>query len=95
MHMAYRKHLKQKTNYDVKQNLIIYQPGYPVWVLNESRKEHIRPKLQAAFAGPYVVAENLNKLDYRVYKDRDGRRSIRTNLNHIGVNTHINALKIG
>ena len=47
-----------------------------MWVLNESRKEHTSPKLQAAFEGPYVVAEKLNKLDYRVYKDKDGRRYV-------------------
>ena len=80
-HDVCRKHLersayKQKTNYDVKQNLVIYQPGDQVWVLKESRKEHISPKLQAAFEGPYVVAEKLSKLDYRVYKDKDGRRSV-------------------
>ena len=78
-HYVCRKHLekaafRQKYNYDAKQNLNMYKPGDPVWLLNESRTIAVSPKLQAAYDGPYVIAACLSNLDFRVQKD--GRKSV-------------------
>ena len=67
---------RQKSKYDAKQNLNMYKPGDPVWLLNESRTIAVSPKLQAAYDGPYVIAACLSNLDFRVQKDKDGRKSV-------------------
>ncbi|CAC5393104.1 unnamed protein product [Mytilus coruscus] len=59
-HSVVSKHLqaavkRQKDNYDAKLSSQIYQPGQPVWLLNEARQEGRCPKLQNLYQDPFLI----------------------------------------
>ncbi|CAC5411488.1 unnamed protein product [Mytilus coruscus] len=59
-HSVVSKHLqaaakRQKDNYDAKLSFQIYQPGQPVWLLNEARQEGRCPKLHNLYEGPFLI----------------------------------------
>ncbi|CAC5392805.1 unnamed protein product [Mytilus coruscus] len=65
-HSVARKHLqaaakRQKENYDAKLSFQIYQPGQPVWLLNEARQEGRCPKLQNHYQGPFLILKRITK----------------------------------
>ncbi|CAC5371475.1 unnamed protein product [Mytilus coruscus] len=64
-HSVVRKYLqaadkRQKENYDAKLSFQIYQPGQPVWLLNEARQEGRCPKLQHLYQGPFLILKRCS-----------------------------------
>jgi len=55
-----------KQNYDAKQFLRKYCVGQKVYLLNQTRKPGVCPKLTPAYSGPYKVLRKLNDLNYEI-----------------------------
>ena len=80
-HRVARKHLssnakRRKDYYDLKSNLISYEIFDKVWLLNESRKEGVSPKLQPLYSGPCLVTQKLNDINYEIQLNAQGNRKI-------------------
>uniref|UniRef100_A0A803JFV2 Gypsy retrotransposon integrase-like protein 1 n=1 Tax=Xenopus tropicalis TaxID=8364 RepID=A0A803JFV2_XENTR len=65
---------KQKEYYDLKITAQVYEPGENVWVRDSTRKKGVCPKLRPKYKGPYVIAQKLSDVLYRVC-DTEGKHS--------------------
>ena len=76
-HVIARKYMQHKADYhknkyDCKSSLYNYQPGDLVLYLHEQRKVGVCQKLQPLYHGPYVVAQKLNDLVYKIIMSPNG-----------------------
>ena len=71
---------RSKELYDSKVVFHRYKVGDIVWLLMETKKVGISPKLEVGFEGPFVVMKKLSELDYIIQLDKDGvERSVHHN----------------
>ncbi|XP_045210881.2 uncharacterized protein LOC123562304 [Mercenaria mercenaria] len=64
---------RSKDLYDTKLAFVTYKPGDLVWMLHETRKIGVTPKLEKKYDGPFVVTEKTSPVNFVVQTDRDGR----------------------
>jgi hypothetical protein len=80
-HTLARKYLgesaqRSKARYDVKSTLNSYAPGDLVWMLHETRKIGVTPKLEKRFVGPYMVTEKRSIMNYVIRLDATGTEKL-------------------
>ncbi|KAL3836268.1 hypothetical protein ACJMK2_026870 [Sinanodonta woodiana] len=80
-HQIARKHLqsaarRQKDLYDARVSQSTYQPGDLVWLIADSRKINVSPKLQNMYDGPYVVKRTISCLNYLIQLDPYGKEKL-------------------
>ena len=66
----------QESRHDPKGSIHKHHQGDPVWVLNETRKEGVSPKLQMAYKGPGLVVKKYNDLDFLIQLEAKGRQTV-------------------
>jgi hypothetical protein len=80
-HQIARKHLqsaarRQKDLYDARVSQSTYQPGDLIWLIADSRKIDMSPKLQNMYDGPYVVKRTISCLNYMIQLDPYGKEKL-------------------
>lgn len=78
-HQVARRYLKiaakrSKELYDVKKEFYNYSAGDLVWLLHESRKVGVAPKLERKFDGPYIIANKLSPITFEIQVDVRGTK---------------------
>ena len=80
-HEITRKHLgkfteRQRELYDAKMAMHIYTSGDEVWMLHESRKEGVCPKLEMKYEGPYLVLAKISNQNYKIQLNQSGNTRV-------------------
>lgn len=60
--------VRQKKNYDKRENGEAYKKGDRVWIYNPRKKRGLSKKLQRLWEGPYLVLKCIDGLTYQVAK---------------------------